>query len=77
MTIIKVDPPICVEAKHFDDLKEMVKKAHPGETYSAGIRRHLARHSVHRTLGGDSRRQQRLKYLSLLVHPAGLEPATF
>jgi hypothetical protein len=33
MTIIKVDPPVCAEAKHFDHLKKKVEKAHPGKTY--------------------------------------------
>ncbi|HEV7474884.1 MAG TPA: App1 family protein [Pyrinomonadaceae bacterium] len=33
MTIIKVNPPVCVERKHFDDLKKKIKEKYPTETY--------------------------------------------
>jgi hypothetical protein len=33
MTIIKVDPIVCVDPNHFRDLKERVEKAFPKETY--------------------------------------------
>lgn len=33
MTIIKVNPTVCVEPKHFRDLKVIVEKAFPKETY--------------------------------------------
>lgn len=33
MTIIKVAQPVCMDLKHFKDLKEIVNKAHPSEAY--------------------------------------------
>lgn len=33
MTIIKVDPPICAENKHFEDVKKRVEAKYPGNTY--------------------------------------------